>query len=124
MKRFIQQHSTKWQNRYSEEFKQIVITDFLTGTLSRKEVERKYKIGNSRLTYWLRDRGYVINPRPQSLFLSAMPDPTKSDYSEKEMTILKKELEDTKLLAEAYGQMIDLAEKELKISIRKKFNTK
>lgn len=124
MERFIEQHPTKWQNRYSNEFKHAVITDFLTGNLTRRAVEKKYKIGNSRLTYWLRDKGYFINPPVQSLFLSIMPKSPKLNKTEEEITILKKELEDAILLAESYRQMIDLAEKELKVSIKKKFNTK
>ena len=124
MERFIEQHPTKWQNRYSDEFKHTVITDFLTGNLTRRAVEKKYEIGNSRLTYWLRDKGYFTNPPAQSLFLSIMPTSPISTNSEKEITTLKKELEDAKLLAESYRRMIDLAEKELKVSIRKKSNTK
>jgi hypothetical protein len=37
---------------------------------------------------------------------------------------LKKELEDARLLAEAYKRIIDKAEQELKINIRKKSSTK
>ena len=37
---------------------------------------------------------------------------------------LERELEDAQLRAEAYSKMIDIAERELKISIRKKSNTK
>jgi hypothetical protein len=37
---------------------------------------------------------------------------------------LERELEDAKLLAEAYSKMIKKAEEELKIPIRKKHNTK
>lgn len=124
MERYIEQHPTKWQSRYSDEFKRTVITDFLTGNLSRRTVERKYNIGNSRLTYWLRDKGYFTNSPAQSVFLSTMPKSPKLTNTEEQITILKKELEDAKLLAESYRQMIDLAEQELKISIRKKFNTK
>jgi capsule polysaccharide export protein KpsE/RkpR len=37
---------------------------------------------------------------------------------------LERELEDSKLLTEAYSLMITTAEEQLKIPIRKKFNTK
>jgi len=125
MERFKEQHTTKWQNRYSDAFKEAVIQDFLTGTLTRREVERKYKIGNSRLTYWLKEKGYTVYCGPQSLFLSPMSDLSDSNSSEKEqLARLKKELEDAKLLAESYKKMIEIAEKDLKISIRKKSNTK
>jgi len=43
---------------------------------------------------------------------------------QKQIQLLKKELEDAKLLAEGYRRMIEIAENELKIPIRKKPNTK
>jgi DNA-binding CsgD family transcriptional regulator len=43
---------------------------------------------------------------------------------QQQIALLEKELEDAKLLAEGYRRMIEIAEKELKISIRKKLNTK
>ena len=50
------------------------------------------------------------------------------DNNEKELKErikkLEKELEDANLRAEAYSTMIDIAEKQLKIKIRKKSNTK
>jgi len=43
---------------------------------------------------------------------------------QKQMKLLQKELEDARLLAEGYRRMIEIAEQELKIPIRKKLNTK
>jgi hypothetical protein len=40
------------------------------------------------------------------------------------ITKLKRELEDARLLAEAYRRIIEKAEQELNIKIRKKINTK
>ncbi|WP_444671139.1 hypothetical protein [Flavobacterium columnare] len=44
--------------------------------------------------------------------------------SQKSITELEKELQEVKLLAEAYRRMIEIAEKEFKINIVKKSNTK
>jgi hypothetical protein len=43
---------------------------------------------------------------------------------QKQMKLLQKELEDARLLAEGYRRIIEIAEQELKIPIRKKPNTK
>jgi transposase-like protein len=125
MERYSKQYSSKWQSQYSEEFKRHVCNDFLTGTRCRREVERKYKIGHSRLDFWLKGMGYPDFRRSSIVPSHIMPKPIKST-KEENATIkqLKKELEDAKLLAEAYLRMIKLAEKELKISIRKKSSTK
>ena len=43
---------------------------------------------------------------------------------EKKVLELQRQLEDEKLRSEAYARIIEKAEQELKISIRKKINTK
>ena len=123
MERHKKKYPSKWQNQYKEEFKRHVCDDFLTGTLCRAEIERKYKLGNSRLTSWLKEFGYEVK-KPERLFLATMVKSPKADQKGTSVTILKKELEDAKLLVEAYRRMIEKAEQELKISIRKNFSTK
>jgi hypothetical protein len=59
-----------------------------------------------------------------------MPEQDKKSSSEESnidqaaILQLKRELEEAKLLAEAYKRMIEIAETDLKIPIRKKYNTK
>jgi transposase-like protein len=126
MERYSKEYSSKWQSKYSEEFKRFVCNDYLTGSLTKREVEVKYNIGNSRLTYWLREKGYdYLKPRIASL--SSMKGITKNINnidSEKSISDLKKELQEAQLLAEAYRKMIEIAEREFKINIVKKSNTK
>ena len=58
MERYSRVSSSKWQSIYSEEFKRFVCNEYLTGSMTKSEVESKHKLGNGRLTYWLRERGY------------------------------------------------------------------
>ncbi len=126
MERHKKLYPSKWQNQYTEEFKRQVCNDFLTGDLSRRQVEIKYKLGNSRLTYWLKEFGYDVKKTSFVVFPTMVnfikdEQVNQEDNSSKE---LKKQLEDALLLAESYKKMIELAEQELKINIRKKSNTK
>lgn len=126
MERHKKLYSSKWQNQYTEEFKREVCHDFLTGDLSRRQIEHKYKLGNSRLTYWLKEFGYQVK-KTSFVCLPAMANSIKEEQSnqdDKSSGELKKQLEDALLLAESYKKMIELAEQELKINIRKKSNTK
>ena len=126
MERYSRVSSSKWQSIYSEEFKRFVCKDYLTGSLTRREVEVKHGIGNSRLTYWLREMGYdYLKPRIVSLpDMKSVKIDTSGKDSQKSITELEKELQEAKLLAEAYRRMIEIAEKEFKINIVKKSNTK
>ena len=123
MERYSKRYSSKWQSQYSDEFKRFVCNDFLTGTLTRRSVERKYKIGNTRLDYWLKELGYdYTKPRLVPLLMTkTIPTDSEGNHS---VSKLKQDLEDAQLLAEAYRRMIDIAERELKINIRKKSDTK
>ncbi|QYS89460.1 MULTISPECIES: hypothetical protein [Flavobacterium] len=126
MERYSVEYSTKWQSRYSEEFKRFVCNDYLTGSMTKKEVELKHNLGNGRLTYWLRERGFdVLKTRIVSLpDMKSVKINTNEKDSQKSITELEKELQEAKLLAEAYRRMIEIAEKEFKINIVKKSNTK
>lgn len=97
------------------------------------DLVRKYKLTSHSLIHdWLRKLGYLPgrNRRTQVLYIgpenyssvNKKTDKTKAELSE--IAALKKELEDAKLLAEGYRRIIEIAEKELKIPIRKKPNTK
>lgn len=100
------------------------------------DLVRKYNLSTHSLVhYWLRKLGYLPYYTRSSTveytgietpsILNKNPSKDKSLTSEqKQIQLLSKELEDAKLLAEGYRRMIELAERELKISIRKKPNTK
>ena len=126
MERYSRVSSSKWQSIYSEEFKRFVCNEYLTGSMTKSEVESKHKLGNGRLTYWLRERGYN-NLKTRIVSLPDMRS-DKINISEKDsqksIKELEKELQEAKFLAEAYRKMIEIAEKEFKINIVKKSDTK
>jgi len=123
MEKYSKKFASKWQSQYSDEFKRHVCNEFLTGTLSRRATEHKFKLGNSRLNFWLKEMGYDYT-RPRFVPLPIMPKPARPNLKDETVEKLKRELEDSKLLAETYRRMIEVAEQELKVSIRKKSNTK
>jgi transposase-like protein len=125
MERFSKKSSSKWHDRYSEEFKRFVCEEFLRSSATKQEIEIEYNIGKSRLTYWLRERGYD-SKKPGIISLPNMEKQVNKLSSEERESLLhlKKELQEAQLLAEAYRKMIVLAEQEFKIQIVKKSNTK
>ena len=70
--------------------------------------------------------GYdYLKPRIVSLpDMKSVKIDTSGKDSQKSITELEKELQEAKLLADAYRKMIEIAEKEFKINIVKKSNTK
>ena len=105
--------------RYSPEFKDMVCREFLKGDVSKGFLERKYNLGHGRVVLWMRRLGYIAKaPTPFVMSQNQKtPDETSTNQRIKE---LEKELENARLQAEAYRLMIEVAERELQIKIRKK----
>lgn len=120
-------YSSKFKTRYSEAYKHSIVEEYLQGNVSAKSLEKKYKLGNSRLTFWLKELGFDLKRVYSPAFtpihmISSKPAHISTESLENES--LKKQLEDAKILLEGYQRMIEIAEKEFKIPIRKKYNTK
>ena len=118
---------------YSEDFKKQVINEYLSGGIGMKAILRKYKIGGQETLHrWMKKMGYVdLKSQRKAKFasitssvLSKKKDSAGQDDLAKKIKELEQQLEDEKLRSEAYARIIEKAEKELKIPIRKKPNTR
>ena len=124
--------------RKPEEFdwfeRKQIVEEYLQSNKTKKEIWFKYtgqiKEGGSLLN-WMRKLGYQDKPKPLNLALSGDLEMAKKDknvVSEFELKERIKQLEkallNSELRATALDTMIEIAEKELKINIRKKSNTK
>jgi transposase len=126
MERYSKTYGSKWQSQYSEEFKRKVCQEYLDGNEGLSSLERKYHLGNSRISVWLKSFGLEIK---KTIYLSSSIMPAKKDpdiqpEDSASVRLLKKQLEDALLEKELYRKMIEVAERELKINIRKKSVTK
>jgi len=112
---------------YDEKLKIAVARDYITGNLSHQQVAEKYNIAGGRQTV----RGFVR--WYQKHFHLQLPQannspPIKADSNQQEQfkTVkeLEKQLSDANLKIAALEIMIETAEKDLRIEIRKKPGTK
>jgi len=116
---------------FSESEKRQIIDEFLKGGRTKAESWRQYtnyQQEHGQILRWMRKLGYIENTMPSKpLYLHEMPtnksQPSVEDLQRK-VRQLEQQLLDSQLKEEAYRRMIDIAEKELKVSIRKKPNTK
>lgn len=116
-------------NFYSDEFKFKVVQEYLNSELSQVELLKKYSIGgNSSITNWMRKFGLKEGPKRRLKPYPTMSKGKKKTPEERALEKKVKELEAAlkyeKLRSLALDTMIDIAEKNLKISIRKKPGTK
>jgi hypothetical protein len=125
---------------FTTEEKHTVIQDYLSGGRSKDYIWRKYtgKSDHGGLLRWMRDLGYATDTLNLGLYTSPesdfMPqkketqDPNGQDFEilqlKKRISELEKRLKEAEIKAIAHSTMVDIAEKEFNIPIRKKFNTK
>jgi transposase len=114
---------------YSEEFKRKVIEEYLSTGCSKLSLLHKYHIRyKSAIQKWMKLYGYSdVKFKSSSKFdpikTSILPGSTKEELKNR-IKALEKQLEEEKLRSDAFSRVIEIAEKELHIPIRKKFNTK
>jgi len=116
-------------NRYSDEFKWAVVQEYLNSDLSQVELLKKYSIrGSSSITRWMRKFGLkepAINRRSTQISMAKGRKKTPEERAlEAKVKELEKALEYEKLRSLALDTMIDIAEKNMQIPIRKKPGTK
>lgn len=114
---------------FTDNQKYEVIHDYLTSGQSQVEILKKYDIrGKSCITNWMRKFGLKKPNENQFDLKSIMEKESKKSLKEEALEVkiraLEKDLAYEKLRTEALSTMIDIAEQDLKISIRKKSGTK
>lgn len=112
----------KGNKSYSESLKREVVRAIQLGLLSKEEARKKYGIrGHSAILKWIRtfEEQGSLTKRNYMDYKNTSKDALINRIKE-----LERQLEDEKIRAEGYSKMIDIAEEQLKISIRKKHITK
>jgi len=121
------QYVKRTQRDYSLAFKLQVVQAVESGQLGIKAAQRKYGIqGDGTVRTWLRKHGCLDWENKTHLTLEKTPEQKLLELEakvlllEKQKTSLEKRLEFTDKKAIIFDMMIDIAEEEFKIPIRKK----
>ena len=116
-------------NRLPDELKLKIVHEYLSTGIGREELQAKYGFGgNNCISNWMRKFGISYPDKQQLKINQAMAKETKRTPRERELEHkvkeLEKDLEFEKLRTLALDTMIDIAERELNIPIRKKSGAK
>jgi transposase-like protein len=123
-------------SHFSEAEKRQIIEDYLQSGLTKKEIWKKYTGRSDEhglILYWMYKYGYHSETNKKSVTFVPQNKPMEKqepvpDFEylqlQKRIAELEKQLRESEMKSIAYQTMIDIAERELNISIKKKFNTK
>lgn len=114
-----------WHLRHDPTFKRKVALEYLESGKSCRQIAEKYgTIDHTQVAAWarvlkeqLKAEGKVVVPETLKLLNSKMPDSP-------EYQALQKELEQAKLKVAGLETMINIADEQLGVNIRKKYGTK
>ena len=117
------------KNNFSPEEKMAMIQEYLTTDISMSAMIRKYHIGHSSIPRWMANFGIPMPERvlPSNVMVQQNEKQTSAitvESLESQLKSLQAELEREKLRNLALNTMIDVAEEELHIDIRKKAGAK
>lgn len=127
----------QWRNNrlyFSDYEKKLIIEDYLSGNETKQAVYSRYTgypSENGKLNLWMRKLGiedkFVKNTNFGSMpkqKKEVEPDEFETLKLRKRIEELEKQLKTAEMKAIAFSTMVDVAEKEFNIPIRKKHNTK
>jgi transposase len=120
----------------SKEQKRKIIDDYLSGKETKRAVYERYtgyKDEHGKISKWMKQLGINDKTQKSNNFVHMAKQKKEKGQNDESFDTLKlkkrvEELEKQLQLAEmkaiAFSTMVDIAEKEFNISIRKKYNTK
>lgn len=116
-------------NQFPDELKLKVVQEYLQTDRSRKELMLKYNIrGNNCITNWMRKFDLQAPSQQQIELQCTMAKQKEKTPYEQELEAkvqkLEEQIEYEQFRTLALNTMIDIAERDLKISIRKKAGAK
>ena len=129
----------QWRNNrlyFSDHEKKLIIEDYLSGNETKQSVYSRYTgypAENGKITMWMRKFGiedkFVKKTNFDRMSTQKKEKSQTSDDFEtlklkKRIAELEKQLQTAEMKAIAFSTMVDIAEKEFNIQIRKKHNTK
>jgi transposase-like protein len=116
-------------NKFPDELAIQIATEYLTTDMGYQDLMEKYNFsGHGNIPKWIRKFGLSKPNQQEPLRMKSKksePQRTRREQElEREIAKLRQDVEYERLRASAYDKLIDIAETNLNISIRKKSGTK
>jgi len=124
---------------FNEKARRRIVEDYLQSGMTKQEIWEKYtgrQTEHGKILEWMRKYGYSTDHKKKSVTFASKLTPMKQEDKKQEQSDfeilqlrkhnseLEKQLRESQLESIAWQTMIELAEKEFNISIKKKFYTK
>lgn len=113
---------------YNEAFKRMVVLEVLSGSVTKEEARRRYKIGgNSTILDWMRSYAGIKIKTPGSdplPILRVMKTDDEKETLKQRIKELEAKLEYAELKGRAYQIMVEIAKEQYDLDLEKKSGAK
>src|ERR1700741_1451222 len=113
-------HSRMGQMGQKEKIKKVILEEYLTGKYSIRKLAGVYGISRSTIQRWVKEAEEGGLVKEEDKGGRSVGRLLKDEEAEKEIKRLRRELEDARLYNKLLTTMIDIAEEDLGVDIRKK----
>jgi transposase len=122
-KQFIMNEAERRRRHFSDDFKKSKVQELELKRTTISELKRQYEVSSTTIYRWITNFGTMKN-KPERVIV-------ETDSDTKELLLLKKKISELErivgqkqVLIDFYDKLIDIAEDEYKVDIKKKFGTK
>jgi transposase len=122
-KQFIMNEAERRRRHFSDDFKKSKVQELELKRTTISDLKRQYEVSSTTIYRWIANFGTMKN-KPERIIV-------ETDSDTKELLLLKKKISDLErivgqkqVLIDFYDKLIDIAEDEYKVDIKKKFGTK
>ena len=122
-KQFTMNEAERRRRHFSDNFKKSKVQELELGRLTISELKRQYEVSSTTIYRWIANFGTMKN-KPERIIV-------ETDSDTKELLLLKQKIADLErtvgqkqVLIDFYDKLIDIAENEYKVDIKKKFGIK
>jgi transposase len=122
-KQFIMNEAERRRRHFSDDFKKSKVQELELKRTTISELKRQYEVSSTTIYRWITNFGTMKN-KPERIIV-------ETDSDTKELLLLKKKISELErivgqkqVLIDFYDKLIDIAEDEYKVDIKKKFGTK
>lgn len=104
--------------------RESAVAEYLAGDVSYRELEGRYGVSSSTLNRWVKEHKSGKGPEREAIERVARGLAERREELPREVTELQRELDEARLYNKLLNTMIDIAEEQMGIQIRKKRGAK
>lgn len=122
-KQFTMNEAERRRRHFSDDFKKSKVQELELGRTTISELKRQYEVSSTTVYRWLANFAAMKN-KPERIIIETDSDTKELLQLKQKIAELERIVGQKQVLIDFYDKLIDIAEVEYKVDIKKKFGTK